>query len=126
MRGIDRWAHMASSSVLIAAQSGRDGYGKPTFGADVPYTGHLVHKRELVRNAQGQEVESRHQLYVLSPVVLSPTVRLTLSTGEVGSTDETMTKPVSLSVMTRFDGHGAHHTVVYFVLPLFVVIGGLL
>ena len=102
-----------SSTVLIAARSGNDGYGKPTYGSDVSYTAHLGHERKLVRTPGGQEVESGQQIHLSGSPAVQPTARITLSTADVGSTEAFAINPTIISVDRRFDGIGAHHTVIF-------------
>lgn len=115
MRPISRWVHLMSSTVQLAARSTTpfDGYGAAQFGADVNYRAHLRGAVQLVRNAAGQEVVSRRMVYVATTIDIQPSARLTLSTGDCGSTENSQRMPVILSVEKRFDKHGPHHTVLY-------------
>lgn len=104
---------MASTSVSVAPRTGVDGYGKPNYGADASYRAHIARKRTLVRTDMGEQVESGQAIYVMSPVVILPTARLTLSTADTGSTEDTAVHPVILSVERRSDESGPHHVVLY-------------
>lgn len=113
MRPIADFSRFGGKTVLIAPQSSFDAYGKPTFGTDVPYNCHIAAKQEMVRDANGREVTSKQQIWVFSTAVIPTTSRLTLSTGDVGSTSPDQTQPKILAVVRRFDGPNPHHSVVY-------------
>jgi hypothetical protein len=100
-----------SSTVTVEAATGRDGYGKPTYGAATSYRAHVQGKRTLVRDALGQEVVSSQSVYLATGDPIQPTDRVTLSTADVGSTEGFALSPPILAVERRFDGNGPHHTV---------------
>lgn len=114
MRAITTFAHLMSSQVSVEARTGSDGYGKPTYGTAVSYRAHLVRKPHLVRAMSGEEVVSSVQAYLMTTVPILPTARVTLSTGDVGSTDTQVRQPPLLTVTQRFDGAGSHHVVLFF------------
>ena len=114
MRGIEQFAHLMPSTVSIAPRFSLDSQGKPPAGTAVTYRGRLVGKRELVRTAGGQEVESKQQFHVMSRTVIQPTSIVTLSTGDVGSTEATATSPKILASVPKYDGSGIHHSVLFF------------
>ena len=113
MRAVSSFAHLMSSAVSVAARSGTDGYGAPSFGTAVSYGAHLVRKPHLVRAGNGEEVVSSLMAYLNTTAVIEPTARITLSTGDVGSTDTQALQPPLLAVQQRFDERGAHHTVLH-------------
>jgi hypothetical protein len=113
MRAIGRWAHLMSTSVSVAPFTGRDGYGKPTYGTAVTYKAHISRKRELVRSAGGQQVESGQAVHLNTNAAIQPTALLTLSTGDVGSTEAAQTSPTIVAVARLSDQRGPHHTVLY-------------
>lgn len=113
MRAIGGWAHFMSSTVLVAARSGVDRYGKPTYGTDVSYIGHLSRKRRMVRNASGQEVISEQAVHLNTNVDVLPSARVTLSTGDVSSTESWALNPLIVAVERDFDQMGPHHTVLF-------------
>lgn len=113
MRPIARWRHMMSSTVSVQERTGMDGYGKPTFGAASSYRAHLARKRQLVRDAVGQEVVSNQAVYLETTVNIQPTAKVTLSTGDVGSTESFALSPSIVAVERRFDQNGPHHVVLY-------------
>ena len=113
MRPVTAWSHMMSTTVRVAARTGLDGYGKPTYGTDRTYRAHIARKRTFVRNQTGEVVESGQAVYLMTGDAIQPTARLTLSTGDVGSTGATETQPNILSVERRSDQKAAHHTVLF-------------
>lgn len=113
MRHISRWSHLAPSTVLLAAQSTSDRYGKPSYGSDVAYCARISRKRVLVRTGEGQEVDSRRQVHIIGSAPILETHRLTLSTADEGSTEAAVITPKILAVERRFDGNGAHHVVLH-------------
>lgn len=113
MRPITAWAHMMTNTVTVAPQTGRDVYGKPTYGAAVSYKAHLSRKKMLVRTIGGQSIESGQQVHLMGSPALLPTALLTLSTGDIGSTEPAALNPTIMAVERRFDGAGPHHTVLF-------------
>lgn len=113
MRPIASFSRFGGKTVLLAPQSSLDDYGKPSYGADVPYSAHIVGKQEMVRDAEQKQVTSKQQVWVFSTNVIPTTSRLTLSTADVGSTEATETQPKILTVVQRWDGPTLHHSVIY-------------
>lgn len=112
MRAISKWRHLMSSTVQIAPRTGKDGFGKPTYGTAVRYRAHLSRQPKLVRTGTAQVVDSNQSIYLEGKVAVQPTDQVTLSTGDVGSTESVLLHPLILSVEQRFDEKGPHHTVV--------------
>lgn len=115
MRAVTLFAHLMSSSVSVQARTGLDRYGMPTYGAATSYRCHVSSKRRLVRDERGQEVVSSQAVYLASSVAVEPTAKVTLSTGDVGSTAAGALSPDIITVDRRFDESGAHHTVLFLV-----------
>lgn len=111
MRPIGAWKHMMSSSALVAAKTGTDGFGKPTYGTAVRYDAHLSRKPEMVLTAQGQQVLSNQSLHLATAAPIQATAQVTLSTGDVGSTEAIYLTPLIYAVERLFDESGAHHTI---------------
>lgn len=101
-------------TIKIAPFTGRDGYGNLTYGTDVVYRGRLVGKRRLVRNDQGEQVLSTQTIYLGSNVNVSTKDRVTLSTGDTGSTEPALLTPPILEV-GRFpdDSRRFHHVAIF-------------
>lgn len=111
MRSINRWGHLMANTVTIAPKTGQDAYGKATYGAAVPYRCHISLARMLVRTSTGQEVESQQMIHMMTADPIQPTSQLTLSTADVGSTEEAAIHPRILTVERRNDQTGPHHVV---------------
>lgn len=114
MRAIASFRHLMSSTVSVAPRTGQDGYGKPTYGATTAYRAHLSRKPQLVRTGGGQEVDSRMAAYLDTADPILETSQVTLSTSDVGSTEDTLVHPPIAAVERRFDNAGPHHVVVFF------------
>ena len=104
---------MCRQTVRLAARTGVDGYGEPTFGADAIVRARVVGQRRLVRNDQGREVLSTHTVYLAGLAPLGAHDRITLSTGDVGSTETGAVHPDILAVGKTPDEHGRQHVVLY-------------
>lgn len=107
------WRSMMRQTLTVAAPSTMNGYAELTYGTPVSYRCRLVGKRQLVLNGQGQEVTSMWTAYLFSNDVIHPESRVTLSTGDVNSTEVPLTQPPIKSVKTVPDEFGRHHTVLY-------------
>jgi hypothetical protein len=101
------------SRVTVAARTGVDWYGKPTYGTATSYQCRLVYKRTLMRGPGGEDIDSSHQVHLMTADAIVATARLTLATADVGSTDEAAIHPTIMSVGRRYDQTGAHHVVLY-------------
>ena len=112
MRPLSRFAHLMSSQVQIAARTGQDAYGKPTYGAATTYAAHLFRKPRMVFTAEGQQVVSSQTLYVNTTDPILTSAQVTLSTGDIGSTQDSILHPPISVVDTRFDESGKHHVVI--------------
>lgn len=113
MRPVTSWGHMMASSVTIEPRTGQDGYGAPSFGSGTTFKAHISRKRTLVRNANGEQVESGQCVHLMTATQILPTARITLSTADAGSTMPTLTQPLILAVERRQDQAGHHHVVVF-------------
>lgn len=113
MRHVSKWAHLFSSTVQVAPQTSVDRYGKPVYGTAVSYRAHISRKRQLVRTDNGQEVQSMQQVHLMASIAVQPIAQLTLSTADVGSTEEHAIHPTIVAVERRFDGAGPHHVVLH-------------
>ena len=111
MRPIGGWAHLMSSTVGVAPKTGIDTYGLPTYGTAVFYKAHLGRARKMVRNGSGQEVVSEMAISLNTNALILPDAQVTLSTGDVASTESWSLHPTILSVRQRFAQGGPHSTV---------------
>lgn len=113
MRPIERWAPFFSSTVQVAPRTSKNASAAPTYGTDVTYRAHLKGQHRMLRTADGQDVLSTMAVYLMTRDVIQPTCRLTLSTGDVGSTDDAMRRPLVVAVEPRYHQGGRHHVVVH-------------
>ena len=113
MRAITGWRHLMASTVSVAARSSLDSYGVPTYATATSYAAHLSRKRRMVRTAEGQEVVSDQAVYLNTSANIQPTAKVTLSTGDVGSTEPWAITPPIVAVERRFDDRAAHSVVLY-------------
>lgn len=113
MRHIRRFRHLMASTVQIAPRASLDEYGKPTYGTAISYSAHLSRQPKMVRTPEMQDVLSTQSIYLDGHPPVLETAQVTLSTGDVGSTETVLLQPLIRSVDRRFDQGGAHHTVVY-------------
>ena len=90
-------------TVTIEHVTGRDGYGKPTYGSATVYPARVVGKVRMVRGADGVERVSSATVYLNTTDTLT-TDRVTLPGGA---------KPLILSLGTVPDDKGTHHQVLY-------------
>lgn len=104
---------LCRQTVQLAARTGVDGYGEPTYGSNVAYRVRVAGKRRLVRNDQGQEVLSTQTLYFAANPAIGAHDRITLSTGDVQSTETGVVTPAILSVGKFPDDLGRQTTVLY-------------
>lgn len=116
------WRDLFPHTVSVAPQTGKDQFGKPTYGTDVSYRARVVGKRRQVINAVGQAVLSDQTVYLYTADVVAPSSRVTLSTGYVGSTAALAINPPILSVARMPDESGFHHTVLYLAALLAVAL----
>src|SRR4051812_11287725 len=113
MRLISSWRHMMSATVTVAPLDSVDDYGKPTYGDAVTYTAHIARKNTITRSATGETIVSHQTVYLDSNDAILPTAQLTLSTGDIGSTEDVALHPRIVGVERRFDQNGPHHTVLF-------------
>lgn len=113
MRPISAFASLMPDTVTIAAASSRDAYGEITYGSATTYRARVVGEQKLIRGFTGEEVLSRHTVYVMGAAVVQPEAQVTLSTGLVNSTDASAIHPPILGAGRVPDQSGTHHAVLY-------------
>jgi len=104
----DDFKDMAADTATWKPFVDRDRFGAPTYGDAVTFDHvRLVRKHKLVRNAQGDEVVSTAQLWIIeSPApAVGPEDEITLSNG---------TTPPIIAVDCPQDEEGEAYTKVYF------------
>ena len=104
---------LCRQTVTIAPRTGIDGYGVVSFGAAVSYRARVSGKRRIVRDDQGAEVLSTHTVYLAANPAVGAHDQMTLSTGDVHSTELGAIQPAILSVGKFPDDLGRISTVVY-------------
>jgi len=113
MFNVNIFAPLMRQRVTVAPFSSYDSYGSASYGSGVVYEGAVVGKSEKIIGADGQEVLSRQTIYLKSDAALRPEDQITLSTGDVGSTESYAINPTILSI-GRFPFGGSQGcTVVY-------------
>lgn len=110
---LSTWRGMMRQRLSVQPPSGKDGYGQRTYGSAVSYRCRLVGKRRQVLDVQGREVTSMWTAYLYSADVIDPESLVTLSTGDVGSTESFAVNPPIKSVSMFPDESGHHHTVLF-------------
>lgn len=92
------FAPLMRQRVTVTPLTGYDAFGRPTYGTAVVYQAAVVGKMRLVRDAAGQQVPSRQTVYLMSNAAVRPEDKVTLSTGDVGSTESYAINPPILAV----------------------------
>lgn len=110
---VRQFAPLMRQRVAIAPNTGFDGFGQPTFGADVTYQSAVVGDMKMIRDANGQQVPSKQTIYLMSAAAIRPEDRVTLSTGDAGSTQSFAINPPILAVSRFPFVNGQFATVVY-------------
>lgn len=101
---VDAFLDLMPDDVVWTPLSGRDDYGKPTFGSPVEFAARLVREHKLVRNAAGETVVSTAHVWIGGVPEIGPEDRVTLADG---------THPPIVSVERFPDETGPSHTKVY-------------
>lgn len=108
------WLDMMTQTILVAARtSGLDRYGNAQYGADVSIRCRIVGKRRRVIGPNGNEVTSEQTVYLGTADPVDPLARVTISTGDAGSTASHAINPPILATGRYPDEDGAHHSVIY-------------
>jgi len=104
---------LCRQTVGVARRTCADDYGEPVWGNDVAYRARVVGRHRLVRDLRGEQVLSTRTVYFAGAPALDAHDRVTLSTGDAGSTEETVRRPALLDVQRLPDDRGATHVVAY-------------
>lgn len=94
-------ARVLNQTAYVAAQTGVDSYGKPTYGTPAAKAVRVQQKRTLVTNARGDEVTSSHRLWCQEEIALTSRVWLP---GVSASTAEPSYLPIAVSSVSDFVG----------------------
>lgn len=85
-------------TVTVEPRSTLDAYGQPTYGAAVTHRVRLSGKRRKVTNDRGNEVLASHTVYFAAAPAIGAHDRITLSTGDVNSTETGVRQPPVVAV----------------------------
>lgn len=86
---------LMKQTVTVEPHTGRDSYGKPTYGAAVRRKCHISGKVRMIRTLNGADVLATQTVYMAGPL-LDPDDRVTLPTGRVA--------PI-VAIATYYDDH---------------------
>ena len=106
--GIDvRFAEMMTDTIIFNAGTAIDKYGKRTYGGTtVTAQGKVIYENRLIKDQEGQDILSTGRVILYGPYTsLTLADKITLPNG---------TSPVIISLETKKDTAGPHHTVVHF------------
>lgn len=62
--------HLFTDTITVADVTGRDAYGKPSFGPQAQHKARVQPKRKVIRDAQGAEHLASHVIFTAAPVTL--------------------------------------------------------
>lgn len=97
-QAVRQFRRLMHQSVLVAAASTYGQDGARSYGSDVQYQCAVIGEGKLTLGANGQQVVSRQSVYLMSNAAIRPEDRITLSTGDVGSTESYAIQPPILAV----------------------------
>jgi hypothetical protein len=92
------FAPLMRQRVSIEPCSTYDSYGAPSYGTAVVYQCAVVGEMKMIMKADGQEVPSKQAVYLMSNAAVRPEDRITLSTGDVGSTESYAINPAIVAI----------------------------
>ena len=108
---ISDFEDMMGSSVTVAPLTGKNNYGKPTYGTTVTYKARISYRNRWLRQSDRQEVLSRGEVWTNGVTPVANEDQLTLPAGSPGPT---LTPPI-LDVQQPQDEDGnVHHTKIIF------------
>lgn len=103
---VSDWADMMPHTVTYAAVSGRDAYGKPTYGTAVTYRARVVYKQtRIVNRLNGQDAIATGVVWLAAKILPSLDAQVVLPDGST---------PTILNWEVFPDEEGDHHTKLYF------------
>lgn len=92
-------------TIQLAPFTGRNDYGKPTYGAQTPYRSRVVYESHNVRTSDGNEVVARGRVWIAGTPAITAEDQLTLPDA---------TTPPVLVIEKYPDTVGMHHVKVSF------------
>ena len=104
---ITDWEDMMPHTVTRRPATGRDAYGKPTYGAAITYQGRVSYKtKRITSRTSGQDVIASGNVIVMGVIAdIHVDDLFTLPDGSI---------PLVINWSTVADEEGDHHTTVYF------------
>jgi hypothetical protein len=102
---ISDWSDLFPFTVYHAEFASRDAYGEKNYGSEAGYSARIINKQKLVRGADGQNVLSSGQVWLLGAPAIDVEDKITLP--------DNSTPPI-LATERFSDENGWHHTKVYF------------
>lgn len=105
MAFMDDLADLFTQTVIWRALTGRDDFGKPTYGAGTSLSARVVRKNKLIRDTNGDEVVSSAQAHINGNSDIAPDDQVELPDGDT---------PHILSVERFPDETGYIYTRVFF------------
>lgn len=92
------FAPLMRQRVSIKAKTGYDDRGGATYGSPTVYQCAVVGEMKVVTSESGEQVPSRQAIYLMSAAAVRPEDHVTLSTGDVGSTESYALTPKIIAV----------------------------
>jgi len=117
MRPIAQFRHMMALTVQVAPLVSRDRNSVPTYGDPVTYQAKVYYIRRMVtdasRSTSAEQIIPQRVIHLDSADPILPTAQLTLTTGDVGSTETWAIHPLIRGVERLYDERGAHSTILH-------------
>ena len=110
---VRQFARLMTQRVTIAPKTGYDDFGKPTYGTAVVYQAAVVGEMKRIPTGNDQETPSYQTVYLMGNPATRPEDQVTLSTGDVGSTESYALTPPILGVGRYPFTRGQFCTVIY-------------
>ena len=109
------FAPLMTQRVSVSHLTGYDEFGAPAYGSAAVYQAAVAGEMKLVQTPQGQEAPSHQQVYLMSNAAVRPhpESKVTLSTGDAGSTEPYALSPPILAVGRYPFLSGQYVTVIY-------------
>lgn len=102
---ISDWSDLLNDTVTVEPYTGRDVYGKPTYGTAVSFAARVVYAARGVITQRGETIRGTGEVWLSTTYVVAQQDRVTLPDG---------TSPAILDVARYPDEAGAHHVKLVF------------
>ena len=93
---------MMRQTVTITPRSSENQRGKPTYGSATTYRARVITGGKERMDRQGRLIRPAHTVWVATADHIAPDSKITLSTADVGSTEDVLTSPPMLGPPRRF------------------------